>query len=199
MTRLLCVLALAVLLAGAFPAVSGAIASPNMWLDFNTDNDLATIERASPNSSDSVSVILDLTGASLSPPFTMTLNLDRNSYCLPNTTDECAGTTYELLPGPFPAEVDSIWLTLTSLPCQDVVYQVGARYKAVPASGPHTVLKLLLTYPTEGTICASSKDTNYSSANVGGLFIGNAFTIKIKSSKLAAAPTTWGRLRRSYR
>ncbi len=199
MIRFLYVLALALLLAGAFPAPAGAVASPNMWLDFDTDNNLATIERASPNPVDSVSVVLDLTGVSLSAPFTMTLNIDRNSYCLPNTTDECAGITYSLLSGPYLAQVDSTWLTQTSLPCQDLVYQVGARFTAVPAAGPHTVLKLLLTYPSEGTICATTKNTNYSSAHVGGQFIGNAYTILLKSAKLAAAPTTWGRLRRTYR
>lgn len=189
---------LALLAVAAIARPAGAITSPNMWFDFDHDNNLATISRGTAATSDSCSMVLDLTGVSVTAPFTVTLSFNRNGYCLPNDGGECPGVNWDLMPLTSPSEVDSVTLVQVSRPCQPPIDQLVLYYHALPAAGPHVAVKVLMSIGDKPW-CTNGNITNYTGAHVGSQTIGNGFSLKLVSTNNSASPNTWGALRRSYR
>jgi hypothetical protein len=191
------ILAPALLLAALLGARTAGAA--NFWFDFNHDGQLGTIQPRTAALVDTLSVVVDLTGLSLSAPFNLTWQSNQYYICFPNQTAG-AVATIDTVAVSAAASVDSVWYYDSTGPSGPAVTSFGVRFKRLPDPGALVVLKLVLSYPTgENTPCPAAGLVDFTAGSAGGNTVGAPREVAIKDANVSVAHTTWGQLKRTYR
>ncbi len=175
----------------------GSARAAKLWWDFDHDNSLATIQPRTARDVDSLTIVMDFTGLTLTPPFTFTIPVNRNAYCVPNGGD-CVGALPDLMPLTQDASVDSSWLEQNSAPCQPLAYQLGLRFTSLPAS-PVRAIKMILSWSSDPPLCTQSNVVCFGQGVVGGQGIGPpGYCVKVHDFEVPVSPESWGSLRRKW-